>query len=290
MERLRPARPDPHLMEPRGSEGVVALVPARSGSRRIPGKNVRVLAGHPLLAYTIAAALESGVFAAVVLSTDSAEIAALARHYGADVPFLRPAHMAGDLSPDIEWVQYTVGRLADEGRPFEAFSILRPTSPLRRAGTIRRAWAELSADPEADSLRAVEPCRQHPAKMWVRTEDRSGDRISPLLDSGEEDPPLHSRPYQDLPPVLVQNASLELAWVRTLRTTGTIAGQTVRPFLCQGYEGFDVNDETDWWVLERILADGLATLPPVPVVALPPVPVAAAPPLPVAATGPEVGR
>jgi hypothetical protein len=94
---------------------VVALVPARVGSRRIPGKNVKPLAGHPVLAYTIAAAQQSGVFAAVVLSTDSDEIAQLGRHYGAEVPFLRPEAMAGDLSPDIEWVRFTLDELAWTG-------------------------------------------------------------------------------------------------------------------------------------------------------------------------------
>ena len=81
----------------------VAFIPARQGSKRVPGKNVRPLDGHPLLAYTIAAALESGVFGSVIVSTDSEEVAAIARHYGAEVPFLRPAVFAGDMSPDIEW-------------------------------------------------------------------------------------------------------------------------------------------------------------------------------------------
>ena len=86
----------------------VALIPARHGSKRVPGKNVRPLAGHPMLAYTIAPAIESGVFESVIVSTDSEETAAIARHYGAEVPFLRPAAFAGDTSPDIEWVEHTL--------------------------------------------------------------------------------------------------------------------------------------------------------------------------------------
>src|SRR5471030_1751336 len=108
----------------------VALIPARQGSKRVPGKNVRLLQGHPMLAYTIAAAIESGVFGAVIVSTDSEDTAAIARHYGADVPFLRPAEFAGDLSPDIEWVDYTMAELKRLGRSWEAFSLLRPTSPF----------------------------------------------------------------------------------------------------------------------------------------------------------------
>ena len=239
--------------------GVVALVPARAGSRRVPGKNVRVLQGHPLLAYTVAAALDSGVFDAVVLSTDSETTADVGRRYGAEVPFLRPAEMAGDLSPDIEWVRHTIDGLADAGRSYRAFAILRPTSPLRQPETIERAWQEFSAADGIDSLRAVEPCTQHPGKMWVV----EGDRMRPLLDDGGADPPWHSRAKQALPPVFVQNASLEMARVGVLEDSGTISGRIVQPFHCQGYEGFDINDEPDWWVLERLLAEGLAQLPAV---------------------------
>src|SRR5215475_8457990 len=107
----------------------IALIPARQGSKRVPGKNIRLLNGHPTLAYTIAPALDSGVFDAVIVSTDSEETAAIARHYGADVPFLRPARFATDTSPDIEWIEYTIAELKQRGRTWDAFSLLRPTSP-----------------------------------------------------------------------------------------------------------------------------------------------------------------
>src|ERR671910_2250640 len=109
---------------------VIALIPARVGSKRVPGKNIRVLNGHPTIAYTIAPAIESGVFESVIVSTDSEEIAAIARHYGAEVPFLRPAQFAGDTSPDIDWVEHSLMTLRDKGRAYEAFCLLRPTSPF----------------------------------------------------------------------------------------------------------------------------------------------------------------
>ena len=146
---------------------LVALIPARAGSKRVPGKNIRRLAGHPLIAYTIAAALESGVFDAVVVSTDSDDYADIARYYGAEVPFLRPETLAGSLSPDIEWVEHALLTLEGLGRSFDAFSILRPTSPFRQAETIQRAWQQFSEESGVDSLRAVESCKQHPGKMWV---------------------------------------------------------------------------------------------------------------------------
>jgi len=236
----------------------IALIPARQGSKRVPGKNVRVLCGHPTLAYTIAPAIESGVFDAVIVSTDSEETAAIARHYGAEVPFLRPAAFATDTSPDIEWVEYTLRELATRGRSWDAFSLLRPTSPFRTPDTIRRAWRQFKSEAGADSLRAVELCTQHPAKMWIV----DGNRMRPLLEQPEpRNQPWHSTPYQALPPVYVQNASLEIAWTRVALEQRTIAGDVLMPFITQGYEGFDINDPHDWMIAERLLADGAATLP-----------------------------
>jgi CMP-N,N'-diacetyllegionaminic acid synthase len=210
-----------------------------------------------MLAYTIAAAMQSGVFESIIVSTDSEEIAATARHYGAEVPFLRPVACAGDTSPDIEWVEYTLVELKKQGREWDAFSLLRPTSPFRSAETIRRAWTRLTAQEAVDSLRAVEKCAQHPGKMWVVR----GQRMFPLLPFGGDEQPWHSTPYQALPPVYVQNASLEIAWTRVVFERRTIAGDVVMPFMTDGHEGFDINDQYDWMVAERLLADGAAQLP-----------------------------
>ena len=241
----------------------VALVPARSGSRRIRDKNVRRLGGHPLLAYSISAAVESGVFDAVVCATDSEHYADIARHYGAHVPGLRSAEISGELSPDIEWVEWILTSMAAAGHHYDAFSILRPTSPFRKAETICRAWNQFLESPGADSLRAVEKCRQHPGKMWIV----SGDRMVPLLPDGPADPPWHSSQYAALPVVYVQNASLEIAWTRVVFEGRTIAGQELVPFFTRDDEGLDVNEEFDWWKAERLLQEGAATLPNVPAAA-----------------------
>jgi CMP-N,N'-diacetyllegionaminic acid synthase len=237
----------------------VALIPARQGSKRVPGKNVRMLDGHPMLAYSIVPALESGVFDAVMVSTDSEEIAAVARHYGAEVPFLRPAALAGDTSPDIEWLDHMLRELQRSGRAWDCFSLLRPTSPFRTAATIRRAWTLFAAQTGVDSLRAVEKCAQHPGKMWVVR----GDRMFPLLPFGPAEQPWHSTPYQALPLVYVQNASLEIAWTRVVFDRRTIAGEVIVPFVTEGHEGFDINDPYDWMLAERLLAEG--TVAPAPI-------------------------
>jgi N-acylneuraminate cytidylyltransferase len=95
------------------SPSIIALIPARSGSKRVADKNIRPLAGHPVIAYTIAAARRSGIFSSVVVSTDSEEYARIARQYGAEVPFLRPAEIAGDESPDIAWIEFTLKGLKE---------------------------------------------------------------------------------------------------------------------------------------------------------------------------------
>ena len=238
---------------------VVGLIPARAGSKRLPDKNIRPLAGHPLIAYTIAAALQSKVFSDVIVSTDSEQYAEIAGYYGAGIPFLRPLELAGDVSPDIEWLGYTLKKLEAEGRPFDCFSILRPTSPFRLPETIQRAWQEFMAEEGVDSLRAVEKCQQHPGKMWVVR----GKRMMPLLPLSPEQQPWHSSQYQSLPEVYVQNASLEIAWTRVVIEDGTIAGNVVMPFLTKEYEGFDVNNPYDWNLAEHLVSKGDIQLPAV---------------------------
>jgi CMP-N,N'-diacetyllegionaminic acid synthase len=241
------------------SPTAVALVPARSGSERVPGKNVAPLGGHPLIAYSIAGAQESGVFDAVVVSTDSEEIAEIARRYGAEVPGLRPVEMSTSTSFDIEWVLHVM-RERDE----EIFGILRPTSPFRSGNTIRLAFERLvELGDRADSIRAVEPARQHPGKMWTL----AGELLEPLLPQPDGETPLHSRQYQALPKVYAQNSSLELAWSRVLdEAVPTISGRRVAPFFTERAEGFSIDYPGDIEQAESMLARGEATLPAVPAV------------------------
>jgi CMP-N-acetylneuraminic acid synthetase len=236
----------------------VAFVPARAGSERVPLKNVRPLAGHPLLAYAIETAAQSGLFERVVVSTDSEEIADVARWYGADVPFLRPPEFATSTSPDIEWLAYTLERL-DEA--YEIFALIRATNPFRGPDVVKRGFAQLLATPEADSIRAVELVKQHPGKTWLVAED--GRTMTPLLDQSHLDVAWHAGQYQALPEVYVQNSALEIAWTRVVSETGTREGRVLAPFLTRGLAGFNVDDEEDWTRAERLVASGEATLPAV---------------------------
>jgi CMP-N,N'-diacetyllegionaminic acid synthase len=243
----------------------LALIPARSGSERVPGKNVAPLGGHPLIAYSIASAADAGVFDAVVVSTDAEEIATIARRYGAEVPGLRPAAISTATSPDIEWVLHVVRSLEADGRSFNLFSILRPTSPFRTAETIRRAWDRLLAlGGAADSIRAVEPVREHPGKMWVL----DGQLMRPLLPQRPDGTPTYSTQTKALPPVYVQNSSLEIAWARVLDgDRPEIAGTRIAPFFTEGAEGFSIDYPDDLERAELLWSSGSAPLPPISVAA-----------------------
>jgi CMP-N,N'-diacetyllegionaminic acid synthase len=234
----------------------IALIPARSGSERVPDKNVRPLAGHPLLAYAIASARQAGIFDRIVCSTDSGKIAEVAQRYGADIPFLRPADLATSTSPDIEWITHTLAQLDEH---YDLFAIVRATNPFRGPDVLRRGLAQLLATPEADSIRAVELVKQHPGKMWVL----EGKTMRPLLDQSQLESAWHAGQYQALPEIYVQNSALEIAWTRVVSQTGTREGRVVAPYLTRGHEGFNIDDEDDWDRARRLLDAGEVALPDV---------------------------
>lgn len=237
---------------------IVALIPARANSKRLPGKNTKKLDGHPLIAYTIVSAVRSGIFDRVLVCTDSKPIVQLAHEYKVE-SFLRMASL--DDEADIEWLKPLVTVELDP--PYDAFAILRPTSPFRTAESIRWAWQLFSMAGDFDSLRAVTPAREHPGKMW--TMHRSGhlDTLVPLM-LQPAGTPWHSRPTQTLPQVYSQTAGLEIAWTNTVRRTDTISGTRVLSLELTWPESLDINSEHDWWIAERAIHDGRASLPEIP--------------------------
>ena len=234
----------------------VALIPARKGSKRVPDKNIRKLAGHPLIAYTITTAIRSKVFGSVVVSTDSQKTASIARRYGADV-LERPEEIATDRSPDIDWVIHALINLDVDSKMPESYAILRPTSPFRTVNTIKRAmnlWNGVAKKEGYASLRAVEKAHQHPAKMWQRL---SSGEIYPVLVQPTENK-WHDNQYTVLPDVYVQNASLEIADARMTMRDKSISGDRIYGFLTIGNEGFDINTEHDFAIANQLLRSGEA--------------------------------
>lgn len=210
--------------------------------------------GHPLLAYSIAAAKESGIFKRIIVTTDSPEFAEIALYYGAEAPFLRPKELAESTSPDIDWILHAIDQL---GSFPEYFSILRPTSPFRSAHMICRAWTQFLNAPAADSIRAVELCHEHPGKMW-----RMGDGlIIPLWDDADAAVPAYDAQYQSLPKIYVQNSSLEMARTSAVMTSRLRGGKKIAPFLTEGVEGFSIDYEDEWIYAQHLAETGRALLP-----------------------------
>lgn len=232
----------------------IALIPARSGSKRIKDKNIKLLKGHPLIAYTIRSALDSKVFDQVVCVTDSKKYKKIAEKYGAYVPFLRPKKISSEKSPDIEWVNWIMKKISKESY-YHIFSILRPTNPLRDENVIKKAFKKFISI-KCHSLRAVSPCKQHPYKMWKI----KGKYILPVFDKKNKIP-FHSRQYADLPRVFEQNASLEFAWTRILKKkNSSISGTKIVPFFSRNFEGFDINRPEDFKFLKFLIETKMVKL------------------------------
>jgi len=150
---------------------VCSIIPARGGSKGVPGKNIKPLGGHPLIAYSIIASKLSKKIQRVIISTDSQEIADIARRYGAEAPFLRPSEFASDGSPDIDFVLHAIGWFeTNEGKVPEYLVHLRPTTPMRDPLVIDDAISKLVADPEATSLRSAHEAPESPYKWFIRNE------------------------------------------------------------------------------------------------------------------------
>jgi len=230
----------------------IALIPARGGSKRIPGKNSRELAGHPLLAYSIASARESGVCDRIICSTDSEDIAELALSYGAEVPSLRPAELASDTAHDIGFVQHAIDHWIDSEDEF--LTLLRPPNPLRRGASIARALGALIATPWADSIRALRLVSEHPGKMW-RVDNHH--EATTYLDQGGS----YNGPTQDLEKVFVQSSALEIVRITAVRDHHSISGDRVMAVDLAGVEGLDLNSEMDWLVMENLVARDPSLLP-----------------------------
>jgi len=230
----------------------VAFIPARSGSKRLPNKNVKNLLNKPLIAHSIVQAIKSEVFHEVIVSTDSEDIAEIARSYGAIIPILRPEVFATDSSPDIEWVLHALDYMVTvDKHKIDFMAILRPTNPLRSADSIVRALNLLQQNTWADSLRAMELTNKHPGKMWTLDQN---SRATPFLDQINNQQTTFNSPTQSLGDVWVQNASLEWARVRSVLESRSISGNTVLGFQMPGFEGFDINTEEDWNYLEFLIS------------------------------------
>jgi CMP-N-acetylneuraminic acid synthetase len=231
---------------------ILALIPARGGSKSIPRKNIKLLAGYPLIAYSIAAALAAETVSRVIVSTDDEEIAAISRDYGAETPFLRPVQFSQDATPDLPVFQHTLEWLSQNQDYHPDIVVqLRPTSPFRRVWHIDQAVERLLENPEADSIRAVCIPFQNPYKMWRIEADGT---MRPILESADKE--AYNMPRQVLPEVYWQTGYVDAAWTDTILSKNSMTGERILPLVMNPDEWIDIDSPNDWRRAERLLESG----------------------------------
>lgn len=228
---------------------IMAMIPARSGSESIPDKNIKILKGKPLLAYSILQAKESKYIKRVIVSTDSEKYKKIALECGAEAPFLRPKEFAKNDSLDIDTFRHALEWLkSNEGYMPDIIVHLRPTYPLRKTSQIDEAIEKLISFGRADSLRSVEPAKQSPCKMWKLQDDGT---VLPLL-AKSKNGELYSAPRQSLPQVFWQNAAIDVIRTDTILKKNSMSGDVILGYVMEGL-GIDLDDMDDWRRVEEII-------------------------------------
>lgn len=226
----------------------MALIPARGGSKGVPRKNIRSLGGFPLLAYSIAAAQQSKAISRVIVSTDDEEIAEIAKHYGAEVPFLRPAELAADTSGDFEWVSHAVNWLIEhEGKTPRYIAQLRPTTPLRDPALIDDAIEQFRAASDMTSMRSAHEASESPYKWFLL--DKEGNMfhsLSPELDNEQS-----NAGRQSFPSVYVPDGYVDVLDAEYIVREGKLLGPRMMAYISPFC--LEVDTEGDIELLECFL-------------------------------------
>ena len=228
------------------AENVIAIIPARGGSKGVPRKNLRALGGKPLIAWTIACAKAAPSIGRVIVSTDDPEIAEAATEAGAEVPFLRPADLAQDTTPDLPVCRHVLEQLAAAGNLPDVVVWLRPTSPLRRVEDIEGAIAAL-ATTRADSVRSVSLSKAHP--YWMKT---VADGLLESFVPGKDDRTHPNR--QSLPPVYMLNGAVDVMRTPVVLARQSLWGDSVGAFVMPAERSIDIDTFTDFAMAEILLA------------------------------------
>ena len=234
---------------------ILAIIPARGGSKGIPRKNIRDFAGYPLIAYSIAAGLKSELVTRVIVSTDDNEIAAVSREYGAETPFMRPSVFAEDNTTDLPVFEHALKWLAEnEDYHPDVVVQLRPTSPIRPPSCVDDAIRILLSHPEADSVRGVVPAGQNPHKMW-RLPDGENAPMQNLLDvEGIAEP--FNAPRQSLPPIYWQTGHVDAIRPRAILKQKSMTGEKIFPLMIDPDYTVDIDNLSDWAKYEWLVKFG----------------------------------
>ena len=233
---------------------ILALIPARGGSKGIPRKNIRNFAGYPLIAWSIAAGSQSHTVNRVIVSTDDEEIAAVAREYGAEVPFMRPPELAQDRTTDLPVFEHALKWLEDiEAYKPDIVIQLRPTSPIRPKDCIDGAVKTLMEHSQADCVRGVVTAGQNPYKMWrFNGYDKP---MRPLLEvEGVTEP--YNAPRQILPPVYWQTGHIDVIRTSTITRRHSLTGNVIYPHVIDSRYTVDIDTLSDWAKYEALIYHG----------------------------------
>lgn len=231
---------------------VIAIIPARGGSKSIPGKNIKLLNGVPLIAYSIQACLDCDLVDRVIVSTDDPEIASIGIDWGAEVPFFRPTHLAADHTLDFPVMKHAVRWLErEEGYQADIVLQVRPTSPFRPGNLIKQGIRQLLKNKQADSLRTVTNSGENPYKMWTFDKNRV---MQPLLASELPEP--YNMPRQKLPKTYWQTGHLEVIRYQTIMEKGSLTGDTIIPLLVPRDYAVDLDNLLQWQFAEFLMQQG----------------------------------
>lgn len=224
---------------------IYTIIPARSGSKGIPKKNIKLLNGHPLIDYTIKYSLNSTLIKRTIVSTDSEEIAKISINSGAEVPFLRPIEIAQDNTQDFPVLQHALIELENlYNEKIDFLVLLRPTSPFRPLGLIEKGISKMIKHPLASSLRSVTITKEHPYRQW----EENGEFIIGYEKNVYES---YNIPRQLIPKVYFQTGDIEIIRRSTI-LAGSVSGSNILPLIIEHDQMLDVDTENDWIKLNRI--------------------------------------
>lgn len=218
---------------------ILAVIPARSGSKSVVDKNIRPINGKPMIAYSIEHALNSPSIDRVIVSTDSEKYASIAKKYGAEVPFIRPAEYATDTALDLDVFRHALSYLKENENYIPDIVVqLRPTYPIRKIQDIENMIAYLKEHPGIDSVRCIAPADEIPYKMWFKNDDNT---LSPIM---KDIPECYNMPRQQLPKVYYQNACIDVFWASVVTEKNSMTGDVIAGY--QMEENYDIDTEEDF--------------------------------------------
>jgi len=225
---------------------IYAIIPARGGSKGVPGKNLRLLAGYPLIAYSIAAAKLSDRISRAIVSTDSQEIAEVSRRFGAETPFLRPAAFAGDSSGDAEFMRHVLDWFKENEITVPQYlAHLRPTTPFRNPRLVDAAIELIISKPEATSMRSAHPAPESPFKWFLRGPEGFFSGIIPHYSNDDL-----NKPRQSFPEVYVPDGYIDIINSRSFLSTGLLHGSKMLAFVSPTCHEVDAPEDFDYLEFE----------------------------------------